>query len=221
MEENKTSILEKKEGKQELAAKAKLKSLKQTLTFIVIIVVLLVVGVAMIWMQNAKLDKLEVDNAEKDALIKELKENPVVVNPVSPEITLDIVNQEIKSIGELATMEYIYTNAGRFSDARHIKKWDVPFTEKSFVMKWDGVIKAGIEVDKVTTEIDKENKVLTVYLPQAEILSHAPDKDSAEVLDEKDGLFNLVTLNDQIKCEVAMEKEMEKRAIEKLRNFLS
>ena len=124
------------------------------------------------------------------------------------------MNITIQGIGELATMEYLYTDAGQYSDSISVGNFNIPFTEKNFTIKWDGVIKAGIDVTKITTELKQEEKNLVVYLPQAEILSHDPDKDSIEVLDEKDGLFNPVRVDDQVKFDAACEKAMEERAIE-------
>ena len=69
-------------------------------------------------------------------------------------------------------------------------------------------------MDQITTEVNEETKVLTVHLPQAEILSHQVDNDSVEILDERDGLFNPVRLDDKVKFDVATEAEMEERAIE-------
>ncbi|HIT64986.1 MAG TPA: DUF4230 domain-containing protein [Candidatus Ventrimonas merdavium] len=56
--------------------------------------------------------------------------------------------------------------------------------------KWEGTIKAGIEITDITAEVDETNKVITVYLPKAKILSHEIDDESFETLDEKAGLFN-------------------------------
>ena len=64
-------------------------------------------------------------------------------------------------------------------------------------------------MDQITTEVNEETKVLTVHLPQAEILSHQVDNDSVEILDERDGLFNPVRLDDKVKFDVATEKQME------------
>ena len=165
-----------------------------------------------------EIDKLRSEIVEKDNRIKELEEEAIVVNPVAPEIVLQIINSEIREIGELATVEYMYTDAGRYSHSHtFFEIFDLPFTEKYFTMKWDGIIKAGIDVTKITTEIiqtDQETQVLRVYIPKAKILSHDPDKESIEIFDEHDGLFNPVSASDQVEFDVKNEKAMEERAIE-------
>lgn len=141
--------------------------------------------------------------------IKELETEPIVVNPVNPEIILQITNDEIKSIGELATMEYLYTDASRFSKSRQIKGVKIPFTEKSFLLRWNGVIKAGINVEEITTEIDEATNTLLITMPAAEILSHEVDNESVEVLDEKNNLFNSIKVEDKVAFDEQVAQEME------------
>lgn len=148
------------------------------------------------------------------AKLDDYENTPVVVLPAAPEVSLDVINTTLQEIGELATTEYLYTDAGRYSDAREVGNFTIPFTKKHFTMKWDGVIKAGIEVDEINVELNQKEKILTVHLPQAKILSHEIDEDSIEVLDESDGLFNSVSVEDQVKFNAACKGEMEQRAIE-------
>ena len=80
-------------------------------------------------------------------------------------------------------------------------------------MQWDGVIKAGIDLDRVYVKRDPAERTFTIVLPQARIIAHDPDRESAQVLDEKDGLFNPVRIEDQLQFDVAAEEAMEERAI--------
>lgn len=205
--ENEKYIMDREDVKEELSARRKLKKLKQTLIAVGVVSGVILLLLAVIGIQNAKIDRLNTQ-------IEELTKNPIVVSPVNPVITIDIINAELKEIGELATMEYMYTNAAKFSDAKKIKNWNIPFTEKNFILKWDGVIKAGIDVNAITTDLNSKTNVLIVHIPKAKILSHDPDHESMEVLDEKDGLFNPVKLENQIQFDIAVEKELEERAIE-------
>ena len=136
-----------------------------------------------------------------------------MVEPITPEISMSEIQQEIRQLGELATVEYFYTNAARFSDGKTL--WGIRLSEKSFVLKWDGTIKAGIDVDEIGIEPQEESRVLTVKLPAARILSHDPDLDSVEVVDQKNGLFDPVTVEDQTKFNAECEKAMEKKALER------
>ena len=63
---------------------------------------------------------------------------------------------------------------------------------KSFIAKWEGSIKAGIDISKVIVE--KDDMEIVIYIPKAEILSHEIISDSIETLDEKDGIDVLLSL---------------------------
>lgn len=130
------------------------------------------------------------------------------------EITIDLIKSEIKDIGELATIEYLYTDAGKFEDVKQAWGINIPFTSKSFIMKWDGIIKAGINIEGIIIEINDAKKEIIVHIPKAEILSHEIDGESIEILDEKDGLFNEVTVENTVQFEATSKTAMEERAIE-------
>ena len=130
------------------------------------------------------------------------------------EITVDLIKSEIKNIGEFATIEYLYTDAGKFEDVKQAWGINIPFTSKSFIMKWDGIIKAGINIEKIIIEINDAKKEIIVHIPNAEILSHEIDSEGIEILDEKDGLFNEVTVENTVQFEVTSKVAMEERAIE-------
>ena len=146
---------------------------------------------------------------------QKMEEEPIVWDDVlTTEIIVDLIQSEIKDIGELATIEYLYTNAGKFEDPKKILDVNIPFTTKFFIAKWDGVIKAGVELDKIVVEINEENKEIFVHIPKAKILSHEIYSDSIETLDERDGLFNPVKVEDVREFDAVSKEAMEQRAIE-------
>lgn len=53
-------------------------------------------------------------------------------------MTSDLLSQQIQSISELATVEYNYTNMGKFENQATFYGWKVPFTTKSFIISYDG-----------------------------------------------------------------------------------
>ena len=114
----------------------------------------------------------------------------------------------------MATVEYLFTDAARFSDSKDIKGWNIPLTEKSFLMKWDGVIKAGINVNDIGIDIDNEKMIITLTMPEATILSYDVDESSVEVLDEKDNIFNNITVEDKVGFDEATGNAMKERVIE-------
>jgi hypothetical protein len=203
MTELEEHVMEQEELKTELERMARKQLKKRKLTKIcAIVLALIIVALGALLVGRSQIKK------------KTDKEEPTVVNPVAPEISLDVINLEIQNIAELATVEYLFTDAARFSDSKEIKGWSIPLTEKSFLMKWDGVIKAGINVNDIGIDIDDEKMIITLTMPEATILSYDVDESSVEVLDEKDNIFNNITVEDKVGFDEATENAMKERAIE-------
>lgn len=184
-------------------------TVKWKLIAAITVVVVLVVGVLCV--QNT-LYKNKIQKLNED--VERLSEQTAKYEIATAEVVLDVVNSEVRSIGELATIEYFYTDAGKYSNPKELFGVEVPFTTKSFIAKWNGTIKAGIKVDQIRAEVDENNHIVTVYLPQAEILSHEIDADSFETLDEKDNLFNPIHIDDIRSFDKESKTAMEERAIE-------
>lgn len=148
--------------------------------------------------------------------VERLSEPVAVYEEATREIDIAVINDEIHDIGELATIEYLYTDAGKFEDPAELFGKEIPFsfTTKSFIAKWDGSIKAGVDISKVTAEVNEAEKKITVHIPNAEILSHEVDDESIETLDEKDGLFNKLKVEDVRVFDANSKDAMERRVIE-------
>lgn len=191
------------------------------IAFIAIVLIALCVAGAWLYGKKQAEQSAEAEIAELKTMLQEQKEQiqelidaPIIVNPVAPEINLDIIYSEIGEIGELATEEYLFTDAARYSDSKMIKSVKVPLTEKSFLLKWSGVIKAGVNLELVNIEVNEDEKTIVVSIPSAEILSYQIDNDSVEVYNEKNNIFNRITVEDKIKFDTATEDAMKERAIE-------
>lgn len=129
-----------------------------------------------------------------------------------PQITGDLLASRLRSVQELVTVSYYYTNMGRFENQVDFYGWKVPFTTKSFIVSYDGVIKAGVDLSQVQVEVDEIRQAVTVRLPASRILSHEIPEDSIEVFDESDNLFNRITIEDYTGFTLDQKKAMEQRA---------
>lgn len=201
------------EQKNELSVlvKYKAKMIKWGIIAVVLIVALLAVFFKG---RSSATKKYEAIVKELEAEVDRLSDPVAVYEEASKEVTLDLIQSEIKDIGELATIEYLYTDAGKFEDPKQLLGINIPFTTKSFIAKWDGIIKAGINVEEIIVEINDADKEIIIYIPTAEILSHEIDNNSIETLDEKDGLFNPVKVEDVREFDTVSKDAMEERAIE-------
>lgn len=207
------------EEKARMLAKIDICKLKKKLIMsgVFLVAVLVVVGLIFFKGYSSAVRKYENEIEGKNAQIEELLQRidvlldePDVVNPVTPDIVLDVISTEIKEIGELATVNYFFTNAAKFTDSRQIKEWNIPFTEKSFIMKWDGEIRAGVMVDDIEVVVD--GMKVMVYIPNAQIFSYSVT--NAEVLDEKNNIWNRISIDDKVKFDAKTEQEMKERAIQ-------
>ncbi len=129
-----------------------------------------------------------------------------------PQITGDLLASRLRSVQELVTVSYYYTNMGRFENQVDFYGWKVPFTTKSFIVSYDGVIKAGVDLEQLQVSIGDGE--VTVTLPESRIISHEIPEDSLEVFDESDNLFNHITIEDYTAFTQDQKSAMEQRAVD-------
>ena len=88
-----------------------------------------------------------------------------------PVITSDLLGQQLRTAQELVSVAYHYTNMARYENQLDFYGWKVPFTTKTFIVSYDGVIKAGVDLSKVEGHVDEAGKKITVKLPDSQVLS--------------------------------------------------
>ena len=130
----------------------------------------------------------------------------------APRITNELISQRLTAVSELATLEYHYTNMGKFENQVDFYGWKVPLTKKSFIVAYDGVIKAGVDAAGIHTAV--QGSKVTVTLPPAKILSHEIDDESLEIFDESQFIFNPLQISDYTGFTQDQRGKIEARAIE-------
>lgn len=128
-------------------------------------------------------------------------------------VTSDLISERLQAVQELVSIEYHYTNMGKFENQKDFYGWKVPFTTKSFIVSYDGVIKAGVDLDSASVEV--EGSTVIVSMPVSRILSHEIDEDSIEVFDESHNIFNPIKIEDYTGFTAREKAEIERKAIEK------
>lgn len=121
------------------------------------------------------------------------------------------LTSKLRTADELATMSYYYTNMAQFKNSTEFYGVTIPFTTKSFILTYDGVIKAGVELSGA--EITVEDNVVSVMLPQAKILSHTIAEESLKVFDEKTSIFNPFTVGEYNDFQRDQKVVMEEKAL--------
>ena len=130
----------------------------------------------------------------------------------TPVITSELLGQQLSSIRELSTVEYHYTNMGKFENQVDFYGWKVPFTTKSFIVAYDGLIKAGVDLSGVEVQVQGEK--IAVSLPAPVILSHEIDEKSIEVFDQTHNIFNPIEISDYTGFTADQKSAIEDKAVE-------
>ena len=76
--------------------------------------------------------------------------------------------KRLSKISELSTIKYSYSNIIALSNSKKLNNFDIPFTEKSFLIKYSGYIKAGVDLKDLHVVV--HNKNITITLNKAKIL---------------------------------------------------
>lgn len=131
-----------------------------------------------------------------------------------PVITGELLGQQLCFVQELATVEYRYTNMGKFENQVDFYGWQVPFTTKRFIVAYDGIIHAGMDLSQADIQVDALAKRVTVTLPKSGILSHEILGDSVQVFDETKNIFNHITIEDFTGFTLEQKSVVEQKAID-------
>ena len=70
--------------------------------------------------------------------------------------------KEVIETSELSTVEFIYNSTATVNDDKNNPKYHIAY---------EGTVKAGFDFNKITTEIDKENKKIVIVIPKIKINS--------------------------------------------------
>lgn len=113
-------------------------------------------------------------------------------------ITSTGIGGTFSEIAELSVEEYNFTNVGQF-DEEGLKFFGigVPFTGKSFLITYDGVVKAGIpDLSRIDIDIDDAAQTITLTSPKVEVTNAEIDPNSITVYDQSMNPFNQFEVED-------------------------
>lgn len=158
---------------------------------------------------NQTIDDLEKEAKEMAAKIDDLLTEEVTV------FDAGAITEEIRNISELATVEYRYTNVGTLDSAKTFSfiDWKVPFSDKVAIVTMDGTIKAGTDLAQAKVTCNENKKLITVTLPKPKILSNELFEQSFKVYEEKDSVWNPITLDESNELRVQIKDKARINAI--------
>lgn len=127
------------------------------------------------------------------------------------EVTSTTIKNQLIEINELAVYSYEYSKVGKFSDNLTFNGWDIPLTQKSFLITYNGILKAGIDFNNAKVAINGET--INITIPESKVLSHEIDENSIEVYDETNNVFNQISVNDYKTFATKEKSKTEEEAI--------
>ena len=130
-------------------------------------------------------------------------------------VSSDIIKNQILSVKELTTLKYKYTNVGSFENQQEFYGMKLPFTQKKFIISYDGEVNAGINLEEAKVSLNEADKKINIQIPHAVILNHVIDEDSLTTLDEKNSIFNQLEVKDFSDFRKDEMKKIEKELEEK------
>ena len=121
------------------------------------------------------------------------------------------VLNRIVPIQELALIKYNYSGVIGYKDFLKILNINVPLTQKSFLLKYNGYIKAGVDFENIKIEVT--GKDIHISIPNARILDTLIDEKSIRVYNESMNAFNPLTIGDYTKAIMKEKNNMVTDAI--------
>lgn len=135
----------------------------------------------------------------------------LIFSEKAPKDTSKVLNT-IEQVLELSTSKYNYSNIVTIKKDKSFKNIKIPFTEKSFIIKYNGVVKGGVNSKDVTIDSIKKDSI-TLNIAKCSIIDHYIDEENIFVYDVKNALFNRVETNEVIDELANSKKEYEKKII--------
>ncbi len=125
-------------------------------------------------------------------------------------VTTEEFKAKLIEVSEMAALDYDYDGTFKYDGGslKFLNK-DIPFTDKSMTVHFEGVIKLGTDMEKADIAFNAIGNKVTITVPHCKILSHEIDETSYKVVDKDNGLFNRVKIEDDAEFRKMQKKKIE------------
>jgi len=107
----------------------------------------------------------------------------------------DMTVNRITYMQELALVKHNYTGVISYKDYMKFLNINVPLTDKYFLLKYNGYIKAGVDFNRIIVDV-KNDSTVHVSIPRPKIMDTVIDEKSVEVFNESENAFNPIKISD-------------------------
>ena len=118
----------------------------------------------------------------------------------------------ISQVLDLNTVKYTYSNIVSVKKDKSINDIKIPFTEQSFIIKYEGVINGGVKPEDINI-VDNTGKKIIIEVNQCRILDHYIDDENLYVYDIKNSIFNKLDTNEILNDISKYKQEYEEKLI--------
>jgi len=130
-----------------------------------------------------------------------------VITP-KQETSIHVNVREVFPVAEFISLVYRYTAVIRDVNSKEMFGIPVPGTEKKMLAVIDGTIKLGINCKDMKIDTTRTD-TLFIKFPPIKILAHELHPETAEVYDQRNGIFNKYRATDHFAIEARQKSETE------------
>jgi len=125
--------------------------------------------------------------------------------------TTKVINT-LKQVLDISTVKYNYSNILEVKKDKSINNIKIPFTEKSFIVKYNGVINGGVKPDDIKI-ISNNKDEISIEIKKCQILDHYIDDENIYIYDIKNSIFNKLEIEEILEYISNSKKEYEDKII--------
>ncbi len=190
--------------------------MKKTTLYIILLAAVLAAALGVILWGSSIGSPADTPSASEpvSAQETELPQRPTIVE-VEKAVSVETVVDGLRDVGKLVTAEYYFTEVADYSSVKSLWNISLPWTSSGFLIGYDGVLTAGVDLSAAEAEKNDGTKTLVIRLPHAEIISTEIDYDSFVKYSEKEGLGNPISVEDYNDSLKALETEAQAKASDK------
>lgn len=125
---------------------------------------------------------------------------------------VSVVFERIVSSNELVTATQNYSIVEKASDVNRLFDLiDIPFTDNSFWYRYNGTIKAGVNLEDASYTTSGDT--ITISLPAPAIIANDPDMETSGVLEERNNVLNPIHVSDVDEFQRSCEQKSQENAV--------
>lgn len=124
------------------------------------------------------------------------------------------IEEKISRLVELSTIKYNYTNVVEYEDKMQLSGLNLPFTNKKFILKYSGYIKAGINLNTIDIEV-LDRETIKIKMDGSEIFENVISEEDVYFYDERDSIFNKLSFKDLYSVLIEEKEKMKEEVLEK------